>query len=162
MGRRTPVATRRGGAAGGRAHLALLAELREVDHWRRLVTARLDLAVAAVAAIDEPVARRLATSGPASAAVPCGLRELLGLAAPGAQRGEAAVLLRLRGVQRDLDAYASGLRAAMAEPDGAREDRESGEGAAAGEGGEGGDDVEPAPVVVLAERRRRDRPDGVA
>src|SRR5689334_2260196 len=42
-----------------RDQLALLLELREVEHWRRLVAARLDLAVAAVAAVDEPVVRHL-------------------------------------------------------------------------------------------------------
>jgi hypothetical protein len=85
----------------------LLAELREVDHWRRLVAARLDLAVAAVTDIDEPSARADA----AGAMVPPGLREILGL--PGCDQAlpEASVLLRLRAAQRDLDEYAQNLRA---------------------------------------------------
>ena len=90
-----------------RDQLALLAELREVEHWRRLLAARLDLAVAAVAAVDEPIARNL----PAAPAPPFGLRELVGLDAPGSASRELALLLRLRAAQRDLDAYACALRA---------------------------------------------------
>jgi hypothetical protein len=84
----------------------LLAELREVDHWRRLVAARLDLAVAAVTDIDEPSSRGHA----GGAMVPPGLREILGL--PGCDQAlpEASVLLRLRAAQRDLDEYAQNLR----------------------------------------------------
>ena len=89
-----------------RDQLALLAELREVEHWRRLLAARLDLAVAAVAAVDEPIARNL----PAAPAPPFGLRELVGLDAPGSASRELALLLRLRAAQRDLDAYACALR----------------------------------------------------
>ncbi len=81
-----------------RDQLALLAQLRVVDHWRRLVSARLDLAVAAVAAPEEP------------AGVP-GVRDLLGLPAPGTAKSEAALLLRLRAAQRELDAQAVALRA---------------------------------------------------
>jgi hypothetical protein len=33
-------------------HRGLLAAQREVDHWRRLITARIDLAVASVADLD--------------------------------------------------------------------------------------------------------------
>jgi len=89
-----------------RDQLALLLELREVEHWRRLVAARLDLAVAAVAAVDEPVVRNL----PAAPAPPFGLRELLGLTSSGPARDDVALLLRLRDVQRDLDVYAGALR----------------------------------------------------
>jgi hypothetical protein len=132
MAPRTPATTGRGRESAGRDQLALLAELREVDHWRRLVAARIDLAVAAVAAVDEPVVRQL----PTAPAVPGGLRELLGLAPPGLAHGETDVLLRLRAVQRDLDAYARALRATAAGPGRADADREA------------------APVVVLAEHRR--------
>jgi hypothetical protein len=90
-----------------RNQLALLAELREVEHWRRLLAARLDLAVAAVAAVDEPVVRAL----PAAPAPPFGLRELVGLDGPGHGGREVLLLLRLREAQRDLDAYACALRA---------------------------------------------------
>ena len=86
----------------GRDQLALLVHLRVVDHWRRLVAARLDLAVAAVATPDEPAVPGLLD-----------LHDLLGLAAPGTARSEAALLLRLRAAQRELDAYAVGLRASV-------------------------------------------------
>ena len=58
----------------------LLAQLREVDHWRRLVAARLDLAVAAVTSIDEPDAERYeaGTTGVVGS-LPEGLREILRL-----------------------------------------------------------------------------------
>jgi hypothetical protein len=86
----------------------LLAQLREVDHWRRLVAARLDLAVAAVTSIDEPDGDRC--PAPSAGALPAGLREMLGL--PGCDEAlpEASVLLRLRSAQRDLDEYARALR----------------------------------------------------
>lgn len=102
------------GEEARRRQLALLTELREIEHWRRLLSARLDLAVAAVAAVDEPVVRNL----PGSPVPPFGLRELIGLPAPAradrpdrATRHEAALLPRLRDAQRDLDAYAGVLRA---------------------------------------------------
>lgn len=89
----------------------LLAELREVEHWRRLVAARLDLAVAAVTDIDEPTVRVL----PAAPLLPPGLREVLGLPACEQALPETALLLRLRAVQRDLDAYAAALRTSARE-----------------------------------------------
>jgi hypothetical protein len=86
----------------------LLAQLRDVDHWRRLVAARLDLAVAAVTSIDEPDGDfpDLAVAG----ILPPGLREILGLPECAQALPEAAVLLRLRAAQRDLDEYARALR----------------------------------------------------
>jgi hypothetical protein len=151
------VTTGEDAAEDRRRQLALLTELREVEHWCRLVAARIDLAVAAVAAVDEPVVRSL----PAAPAVPFGLRELVGLAPPGRARGEVEALLRLRVVQRDLNAYARVLRATTR---GATQDllsrlddpadplREPDD-----EGGA------PAPVILLEARRRRRRdPDGVA
>ncbi len=83
----------------------LVAELRDVDHWRRLVAARLDLAVAAVTDVDE-------LAGPAAGGFPppSGLRRLVGLP-PGEQAGaEVAVLPRLRSALAALDAYAAALR----------------------------------------------------
>jgi hypothetical protein len=85
----------------------LLAQLREVDHWRRLVAARLDLAVAAVTAIDEPTGDQGDRTG---AMLPHGLREILGLPACDQALPEAAALMRLRAAQRDLDEYARALR----------------------------------------------------
>jgi hypothetical protein len=94
-----------------RRHQDLLAELREVDHWRRLVTARLDLAVATVTALDEPGVR----CGPGSGAPMPGLWEIVGLPSSGTALQEANVLVRLRTVQRELDDRARRLRA-CAEP----------------------------------------------
>jgi hypothetical protein len=86
----------------------LLAQLREVDHWRRLVAARLDLAVAAVTSIDEPDA---GSADPARASwLPTGLRDILGLPTSDQALPEASVLVRLRAAQRDLDEYARTLR----------------------------------------------------
>jgi hypothetical protein len=85
----------------------LLAQLREVDHWRRLVAARLDLAVAAVTSIDEPDADRGTIVG---GGLPAGLREILGLPDCTEALPEASTLLRLRAAQRDLDEYARALR----------------------------------------------------
>jgi hypothetical protein len=143
-----------------RDQLALLLELREVEHWRRLVAARLDLAVAAVAAVDEPVVRDL----PAAPVPPFGLRELLGLEAPGTAREEVALLLRLREVQRDLDAYACALRgqvrAATRELVSRLDDRRPGDGAGA-EDCPDGDAL--APVLPLRQLPRQRRgPDDAA
>lgn len=84
----------------------LVTELRDVEHWRRLVAARLDLAVAAVTSLDEPHARSL----PAAPALPCSLRAMIGLPQCEDALGETAVLERLRDALRDLDAYAAALR----------------------------------------------------
>ena len=146
-----------------RRQLALLTELREVDHWRRLVAARLDLAVAAVAAVDEPVVRNL----PAAPPPPFGLRELVGLTAAGHARHEAGLLLRLRAAQRDLDAYATALRATtrgatyelLSRLDDHRELPDCPHVDPAG-----ADDAPLAPVLPLRRRgrHRREGPDGAA
>lgn len=146
-----------------RRQLALLTELREVEHWRRLVAARIDLAVAAVAAVDEPVVRNLPTAPP----VPFGLRELVGLAPPGHARGEVEVLLRLRAVQRDLDAYARALRAttrAATQHLLSRLDDPADPGLPAEPSEAPRSGREPLAPVILLEARRRRRPDsdGVA
>jgi urease accessory protein UreE len=84
----------------------LLTQLRRVEHWRRLVAARLDLAVAAVTEIDEP---SLAVTA-ARLHAPEGLCHLLGLPHGEDALGETAVLTRLRAVLEDLDACAAALR----------------------------------------------------
>lgn len=86
----------------------LLARLREVDHWRRLVTARLDLAVAAVTGFDEHDDDFLDPE--CGGSLPPDLREILGLPACDQALPEASMLLRLRAAQRDLDEYARALR----------------------------------------------------
>ncbi|MBL8929953.1 MAG: hypothetical protein JNL54_07515 [Kineosporiaceae bacterium] len=89
---------------GGNRH-GLIAELREVEYWRRLVAARLDLAVAAVTSLDEPVGRCL----PCAPSLPGNLRHLVGLH-PEEALEEVALLEHLREVLHDLDGYASALR----------------------------------------------------
>lgn len=88
----------------------LVAELRDVEHWRRLVAARLDLAVAAVADIDEPVGHPVDGATPP----PTDLRGLLGIRTGDGACAEAAGLVRLRTVLADLDAYARALRPGVA------------------------------------------------
>ena len=142
-----------------RDQLALLHELREVEHWRRLVGARLDLAVAAVAAVDEPVVRKL----PAAPVPPFGLRELLGLASPGAECEEVALLLRLRDVQRDLDAYACALREEVRAATRALVSRLDDQCPAGGAVPEGLEDSALAPVLALRRLPRQRRgPDDAA
>jgi hypothetical protein len=84
---------------------ALLAELRDVDHWRRLAAARLDLAVAAVTDIDELAGRPV----PCIRLAPHGLRSLVGIPDVGEVLPETAVLLRLRAVLEELETYAAAL-----------------------------------------------------
>jgi hypothetical protein len=87
----------------------LMSELRGVEHWRRLVAARLDLAVAAVTSLDEPQERVFPTV-PSPPSLPCGLKDIVGLPGLDEALGETAVLIRLRDVLRDLDGYADALR----------------------------------------------------
>jgi hypothetical protein len=90
---------------------ALVAELRDVDHWHRLAAARLDLAVAAVTNIDELAGRPL----PCPRLAPCGLRDVVGLPRPGEALAEAATLVELRSVLDELETYAAALRASCSE-----------------------------------------------
>lgn len=81
------------------------ARTRRLEHWRRLVAARLDLAVAAVADIDEP-------SGTAPAVLPLppyGLRELLGIGPHEHRMHETALLPRLKENLEMLDAHLEAL-----------------------------------------------------
>jgi hypothetical protein len=76
------------------ARIRATCRLRDAEHWRRLVAARLDLAVAAVAGIDE--------------VEPVQLRTLLGM--PGGADGdgrlaESSLLIRLRTALEELDRY---------------------------------------------------------
>lgn len=91
-------------------HHDLVCRLRDVDHWRRLISARLDLAVAAVTDLDEPAA-----AGPAGGREPLllppgGLRELLGIARREERLFETALLPLLRQALAELDTYSSELR----------------------------------------------------
>jgi hypothetical protein len=78
---------------------------RRLEHWRRLVAARLDLAVAAVADIDE-------LPGHAPAVLPLppyGLRELLGIGPHEHRMHETALLPRLKETLERLDAHLEAL-----------------------------------------------------
>jgi hypothetical protein len=81
------------------------ARVRRLEHWRRLVAARLDLAVAAVADIDEPPG-----SIPAVLPLPpYGLRDLLGIGPRDHRKGETALLPRLKEALVRLDAHLEAL-----------------------------------------------------
>lgn len=82
----------------------LLTRLREVDHWRRLVLARLDLVIAAVTDIDE------LSGGGRATAPPFGLRELVGIPPAAQALDDASALVPLREVLTELDRYRARLR----------------------------------------------------
>jgi hypothetical protein len=91
-------------------HRGLLAAQREVGHWRRLINARIDLAVASVADLEEPRPPD-ATSYGDPCVPPPGLRDLLGIARLDDRLGETTLLLRLRRALDDLAEYAGTLDA---------------------------------------------------
>ena len=85
---------------------ALICQLRDVEHWRRLAVARLDLAVAAVTGIDEPSGH----PPPCARQAPLDLHYQLGIPDNSDALPEAASLLRLRRMLAELEAYAEALR----------------------------------------------------
>lgn len=89
-------------------HRDLLVQIRCVDHWRRLISARLDLAVAAVADLDELCDQHV--GNPAECAPPNGLRGLLGIPCSGDRLAETALLPHLRRALAELDSYKRSLR----------------------------------------------------
>jgi hypothetical protein len=91
-------------------HRQLLAAQRAVDHWRRLITARIDLAVASVADLEEPRTPVAASYGH-PCLPPSGLRDLLGIARLDERLGETTLLMRLRSALADLAGYAEMLDA---------------------------------------------------
>jgi hypothetical protein len=91
-------------------HRGLLAAQREADHWRRLITARIDLAVASVADLEEPHPPNAASYGD-SCGPPPGLRDLLGIARLDDRLAETTLLMRLRCALVDLGRYAETLDA---------------------------------------------------
>ena len=94
-------------------HRALVSAQRDVDHWRRLILARIDLAVASVADLDEP----LAPPGLYGVAClpPAGLRRLIGIAPTDVLAGEGNLLIRLRGALTELSRYEKVLNAVTGE-----------------------------------------------
>lgn len=84
----------------------LLAELRTVNHWRRLLNARLDLAVAAVTHLEEPPVRELEHAPTLPA-----LHDLVGLPQGSPPPvAEIATIENLHAALDDLDCYALALR----------------------------------------------------
>ncbi|MBT0767343.1 hypothetical protein KIH74_00310 [Kineosporia sp. J2-2] len=94
-------------------HRSLVAAQRDVDHWRRLILARIDLAVASVADLDEP----LTPPGlyGTVCAPPTGLRRLIGIAPTDVRAGEGGLLIRLRGALDELTRYEKMLEAVTGE-----------------------------------------------
>lgn len=95
-------------------HRGLLATQREVDHWRRLIMARIDLAVASVADLEDLLVPPNATSYGSPCTPPPGLREMLGIARLGEldeRLGETTLLMRLRRALAELAAYSETLEA---------------------------------------------------
>jgi len=95
-------------------HRGLLAALREADHWRRLIMARIDLAVASVADLEDLLVPPNAASYGSPCTPPPGLRDLLGIARLeelDERLGEAALLMQLRRALDDLAVYNETLAA---------------------------------------------------
>jgi hypothetical protein len=95
-------------------HRGLLAAQREVDHWRRLITARIDLAVASVADLEDLLVPPNAASYGSPCTPPPGLRDLLGIARLDEleeRLGETSLLMRLHSALDDLALYHQTLEA---------------------------------------------------
>lgn len=88
-------------------HRLLLARLRDVEHWHRLVAARLDLCVAAVADLDEPLPVAFGCDAD-------DLHALLGIPHGEGRLAESGRLLGLRTALRELDLAGCALQAQLA------------------------------------------------
>jgi hypothetical protein len=95
-------------------HRGLLAAQREVDHWRRLILARIDLAVASVADLEDLLMPPNAASYGSPCTPPAGLRELLGIARLeelDERLDETTLLMQLRRALTELALYNRTLEA---------------------------------------------------
>jgi hypothetical protein len=95
-------------------HRGLLAAQREVDHWRRLIMARIDLAVASVAELEDLLVPPNAATYGTPCTPPPGLRELLGIARLeelDERLGETSLLMQLRRALQELANYHETLEA---------------------------------------------------
>jgi hypothetical protein len=86
-------------------HRGLVAAQRDICHWRRLINARIDLAVAAVADLEEPMAPPNAASYACPCTPPPGLRDLLGIARLDDRLAETALLIQLRRALAEVETY---------------------------------------------------------
>lgn len=93
------------------AHRGLLAAQREVSHWRRLISARIDLAVASVADLEDLLVPPNSASYGSPCVPPPGLRDLLGIPRLDERLGETALLMRLRSALEELTRYSDTLQA---------------------------------------------------
>lgn len=92
-------------------HRGLLAAQREVAHWRRLLTARIDLAVASVADLEDLLVPANSASYGSPCTPPPGLRDLLGIPRLDERLQETALLMRLHSALAELTAYERTLQA---------------------------------------------------
>ena len=92
-------------------HRNLVAAQRQVEHWHRLIAARIDLAVASVADLDEPHSPPRAATCGTPCTPPAGLRDLLGIPRRDDRLGETRLLPDLRHALGDLESYARTLDA---------------------------------------------------
>ncbi|MFI7586283.1 hypothetical protein ACIB24_04345 [Spongisporangium articulatum] len=92
-------------------HRDLVAAQREAEHWHRLVSARIDLAVASVADLEEPhpLPEEVICGTPCTP--PSGLSDLLGIPRSEDRLAETGLLLRLRHALADLETYGRTLDA---------------------------------------------------
>ena len=99
-----------------RRHRELLQRIREVDHWRRLIGARLDLAVAAVADLPEPVPdpAPLISALAAELGGPAAIRRAIGASAASTVDGTADATARdVAALLGELEESAFAGRAAL-------------------------------------------------
>jgi hypothetical protein len=95
-------------------HRGLLAAQREVDYWRRLIAARIDLAVASVSDLEDLLVPPNAASYGSPCTPPAGLRDLLGIARLDEleeRLGETTLLMQLRRALNELAVYMETLEA---------------------------------------------------
>jgi hypothetical protein len=92
-------------------HRGLVAAQREINHWRRLIMARIDLAVASVTEVEEPLGPPRTPGYGRPCTPPAGLRDLLGIAQLDRRLSETSLLMRLRCALADLTDYAETLDA---------------------------------------------------
>jgi hypothetical protein len=90
-------------------HRGLVAAQREINHWRRLLLARIDLAVAVVTDVEEPVGPPMTPGYGCPCLPPTGLRNLLGVARQDQRLRETSLLMELRGALAELTAYSDTL-----------------------------------------------------